>query len=137
MSGKKMGSCKGTFDFLFEKQILPNKRVFLEIFKNVFQWDTFSFPGDSMHFIMMLYDKALVTELVFYVSFELNFFCLTQGTSVINQGAKQSPVTHQVSFTFSHAIVPTFLLGKLFSFSWCMFLFVLRPRRAFLRLPNQ
>lgn len=50
MSGKGMDSCKGTFDFLFQKQILPNKKIFFEIFRNVFQWDTFLLPGNACTF---------------------------------------------------------------------------------------
>lgn len=67
-----MSSCKGPFDFLFEKQILPDKRVFFEMFRNVFQQHAFFLPGDSVCFIMMLCDKVLVKELVFCAPFELN-----------------------------------------------------------------
>ena len=38
---------------------------------SVFEWDTFFLPSDGMCFIMMLYDKVLVKELVFCVPFEL------------------------------------------------------------------
>lgn len=99
MSGKKMGSGKVTIDFLFEKRIHSNKRIFWEIFRNVFQWDTFLIPGDSC------------------VPFELKFSCLMQGTSSINQGAEHSHFTHHICFMFFHAIVSTSFLGKLFTFS--------------------
>lgn len=72
MLRKKMGYGKVTFDFLFEKRIHSNTRIFLEIFRNVFQWDAFLLPGDSG------------------VPLEPTFSCLMQGTSSISQGAAQS-----------------------------------------------
>lgn len=105
MSGKKMGSGKVTFDFLFEKRIHPNKRIFLEILRNVFQWNTFLLPGDSC------------------VPFELKFSCLRQGTSSINQGAEQSSlIIFSSCFSMLLFLLP-FWGNYLVLVSVCFFLF--------------
>lgn len=61
---------------------------------------------------MMLYDKALVTELIFYAPFELNFSYLSLETSIINQSAAHNHVTIHIFLIFFCVIVPTSFLGK-------------------------
>lgn len=106
-----MISCEGIFDFLFEKQFLPNKRVFFEIFKNVFPWDTFFLLGDSMCFIRCC-DKALMEDRFSVTHLNLFFQAYIRNQCAINQGTEQS---HYSSYflNVSPRHCPYFLSGEI------------------------